>query len=64
MSVSQPNLLEVLRRSLILIIQAAPTEVRLLIFVTLISGISPVIALFLNKIIIDKVALLLQQMRG
>ena len=61
MSVSQPTLLEVLRRSLILIIQAAPTEVRLLIFVTLISGISPVIALFLNKIIIDKVSFLIQQ---
>ncbi len=61
MSVSQPNLIQVLRRSLTLIIQAAPTELRLLTFVTLISGISPVIALFFNKIIIDKVALLLQQ---
>ena len=61
MSVSQPKLIEVLRRSLTLIIQAAPTELRLLTFVTLISGISPVIALFFNKIIIDKAALLLQQ---
>lgn len=61
MSVSQLNLIEVLRRSLMLIIQAAPTELRLLTFVTLISGISPVVTLFFNKVIIDNVALLLQQ---
>ncbi|MDJ0660341.1 MAG: ABC transporter ATP-binding protein [Crocosphaera sp.] len=61
MSVSQPTLPEVLRRSLTLIVQAAPNELRLLTFVTLVSGISPVTALFFNKIIIDNVALLLKQ---
>lgn len=61
MSVSQPKPIQVVKRSLAIIIQAAPAELRLLIFVTLISGISPVIALIFNKIIIDQVASFIQQ---
>ncbi|MEA5535557.1 ABC transporter ATP-binding protein [Crocosphaera sp. XPORK-15E] len=61
MPVSQPKPVQVLRRSLTLIIQAAPSELRLLTLVTLISGVGPVIALFLNKIIIDHAAILIQQ---
>ncbi len=49
------------RRSLVLVIQAAPTELRYLILLTLISGAGSPIALFLNKIIIDEASCLLKQ---
>ncbi|WP_214662795.1 ABC transporter ATP-binding protein [Amazonocrinis nigriterrae] len=42
-----------------MVIQSAPTELRTLIFLTLISGSSPAISLFLNKIIIDRISHLL-----
>ncbi|MGK7948384.1 MAG: ABC transporter ATP-binding protein [Xenococcaceae cyanobacterium] len=47
------------RRSLVLVIQAAPTELRYLILLTLISGAGSPIALFLNKTIIDETSRLL-----
>ncbi len=49
------------RRSLVLVIQAAPIELRYLILLTLISGAGSPIALFLNKIIIDEASRLLRQ---
>ncbi|ELS05033.1 ABC-type bacteriocin/lantibiotic exporter with N-terminal double-glycine peptidase domain, partial [Xenococcus sp. PCC 7305] len=49
------------RRSLKLVIQGAPTELRYLVFLTLISGAGSPIALFLNKIIIDEASRLLGQ---
>jgi ATP-binding cassette subfamily B protein len=48
-------------RSLTLVIQAAPTELRYLILLTLISGAGSPVALFLNKIIIDEASRLLRQ---
>lgn len=48
-------------RSLGMIIQAAPWELRLLILLTLISGAGPSITLFLNKIIIDRASVLIGQ---
>ncbi|MBU7586353.1 MAG: ABC transporter ATP-binding protein [Nostoc sp. TH1S01] len=59
MQPSQPSLFQTFRRSLLLVIQSAPTELRTLIFLTLISGSSPAISLFLNKIIIDQISHLL-----
>jgi ATP-binding cassette subfamily B protein len=53
---SQPSLFQTFRHSLLLVIQSAPTELRTLIFLTLISGFSPAISLFLNKIIIDQIS--------
>ena len=49
------------RRSLTLVIRAAPVELRYLILLTLISGAGSPIALFLNKIIIDETSRLLGQ---
>ncbi len=49
------------RRSLILVIQAAPIELRYLVLITLISGAGSPVALFLNKIIIDEASRLLGQ---
>ena len=49
------------RRSLVLVIQAAPTELRYLILPTLISGAGSPVALFLNKIIIDEASRLIGQ---
>ncbi|MBD2344394.1 ABC transporter ATP-binding protein [Anabaena subtropica] len=59
MQPSQPSLLQTFRRSLLLVIQSASTELRTLILLTLISGFSPAISLFLNKIIIDQISHLL-----
>jgi ATP-binding cassette, subfamily B, bacterial len=56
---SQPSLFQTFRRSLLLVIQSASTELHTLIFLTLISGSSPAISLFLNKIIIDQISHLL-----
>lgn len=56
MQPSEPSLFQTFRRSLLLVIQSAPTELRTLIFLTLISGSSPAISLFLNKIIIDQIS--------
>ena len=47
------------RRSLALVMQAAPTELRYLVLLTLISGAGSPVALFLNKIIIDEASRLL-----
>ncbi len=59
MQPSELSLLQTFRRSLMLVIQSAPTELRTLIFLTLISGSSPAISLFFNKIIIDQISHLL-----
>ena len=55
------SLFQAFRRSLVLVIQAAPKELRHLTLITLISGAGSPIALFLNKIIIDEVSRLLGQ---
>ncbi|QHG14902.1 ABC transporter ATP-binding protein [Nostoc sp. ATCC 53789] len=59
MQLSELSLFQTFRRSLQLVIQSATTELRTLIFLTLISGSSPAISLFLNKIIIDQISHLL-----
>ena len=48
-----------LGRSISMVIEAAPSELRILTLLTLISGTTPAIVLFLNKVIIDQVSLLL-----
>ena len=53
--------LQTFRRSLVMVIQAAPKELRHLILLTLIGGAGPPVALFLNKIIIDEASRLLGQ---
>ena len=55
------SLFQAFRRSLTLVIQAAPIELRYLILLTLISGAGSPVALFLNKIIIDEASRLLGQ---
>jgi ATP-binding cassette, subfamily B, bacterial len=52
---------ESLRRSLGLIIQAAPLEIRNLTLLNIIGGAAPSAVLFLDKIIIDEVSRLLSQ---
>ncbi|MEM6717035.1 MAG: ABC transporter ATP-binding protein, partial [Cyanobacteria bacterium P01_C01_bin.147] len=52
-----------LRRSLRLVAQAAPQELRRLAYINLITGIGPSISLLLSKIVIDEVTALLQQER-
>ena len=53
------SLFQALRRSLKLVFQAAPKELRLLTVITLVSGVGSPLALFLNKIIIDEASRLL-----
>ena len=55
------NLFQAFRRSLVLVIKAAPIELRYLILLTLIIGAGSPIALFLNKIIFDEASRLLGQ---
>lgn len=55
------SLFQAFRRSLVLVIQAAPNELRYLVLLSLISGAGSPIALFLNKIIIDEASRLLGQ---
>ncbi|MEG4959312.1 MULTISPECIES: ABC transporter ATP-binding protein [unclassified Microcoleus] len=52
---------QALRRSLGLIIKAAPIELRNLILLNIISGAAPSAVLFLDKLIIDEVSRLLSQ---
>ncbi|MEG4987432.1 ABC transporter ATP-binding protein [Microcoleus sp. BR0-C5] len=52
---------QALRRSLSLIIKAAPIELRNLILLNIISGAAPSAVLFLDKLIIDEVSRLLSQ---
>ncbi|MEG3978741.1 ABC transporter ATP-binding protein, partial [Microcoleus sp. herbarium8] len=52
---------QALRRSLGLIIKAAPIELRNLILLNIIRGAAPSVVLFLNKLIIDEVSRLLSQ---
>ena len=61
MQLLQLTTFESLRRSLGLIIQAAPTEIRNLIWLNIIAGAAPSAVLFLDKIIIDEVSRLLSQ---
>jgi ATP-binding cassette subfamily B protein len=64
MTIVQPTQItsfQALRRSLRLIIQAAPTELRNLILLNIISGAAPSAVLFLDKLIIDEVSRLLAQ---
>jgi ATP-binding cassette subfamily B protein len=53
------SLLATFQRSFKMVWQAAPTELRSLIILTLISGAGPAATLFLNKLIIDEAAHLL-----
>lgn len=53
------TLLQAFHRSLVLVLEAAPSEIFPLVLLTLISGVSPSLSLFLNKLIIDEVANLL-----
>ena len=55
------SLFQAFRRSLVLVLQAAPIELRYLTLITLVSGAGSPIALFLNKIIIDEASRLLGQ---
>ena len=55
------SLFQAFRRSLVLVIQAAPIELRYLTILSLVSGAGSPIALFLNKIIIDEASRLLGQ---
>ncbi len=50
---------QVFWRSILMLIQAAPKEIRSLTLLTLLGGISPPLVLFFNKIIIDEVSHLL-----
>lgn len=52
---------QALRRSIWLVIQAAPRELRNLALLTLISGSGPSVVLFLNKVAIDEVSRLLAE---
>lgn len=61
MQLLQLTTFQSLRRSLGLIIQAAPTEIRHLILLNIIAGAAPSAVLFLDKIIIDEVSRLLSQ---
>jgi ATP-binding cassette, subfamily B, bacterial len=53
--------IEALRRSLWMVIQAAPLELRNLALVNLVTGVGPSLSLFLGKIIIDEISRLLRQ---
>ncbi|WP_228057486.1 ABC transporter ATP-binding protein [Tychonema sp. LEGE 07203] len=57
----QITTVQALRRSLGLIIKAAPIELRNLILLNIIRGAAPSAVLFLNKLIIDEVSRLLSQ---
>ncbi|MEG4455267.1 ABC transporter ATP-binding protein [Microcoleus sp. N9_A1] len=57
----QITTVQALRRSLGLIIKAAPIELRNLILLNIIRGAAPSVVLFLNKLIIDEVSRLLSQ---
>jgi ATP-binding cassette subfamily B protein len=61
MQLIQITTFQALRRSLGLIIQAAPIELRNLIILNIIRGAAPSGVLFLNKLIIDEVSRLLSQ---
>lgn len=53
--------LQALRRSLWMVFQAAPLELRNLALINLITGIGPSIGLFLSKVVIDEASRLLKQ---
>jgi ATP-binding cassette, subfamily B, bacterial len=61
MEPTQITTFQALRRSLRLLIQAAPIETRNLILLNIISGAAPSAVLFLDKLIIDEVSRLLLQ---
>ncbi|WP_225875243.1 hypothetical protein [[Limnothrix rosea] IAM M-220] len=50
---------ETLRRSLLMVLRAAPKELSRLIFFNLINGVGPSVSLFLSKIVIDEATVLL-----
>jgi ATP-binding cassette, subfamily B, bacterial len=52
---------EALRRSLWMVVQAAPRELRNLALINLVTGFGPSISLFLGKLVIDEVSRLLAQ---
>ena len=51
---------QALRRSLWMVVQAAPLELRNLALINLITGVGPSISLFLGKLVIDEVSGLLK----
>ncbi|MFM7424110.1 MAG: ABC transporter ATP-binding protein [Elainella sp.] len=53
--------IEALRRSLWMVVQAAPLELRNLALVNLITGVGPSLSLFLGKVVIDEISRLLRQ---
>lgn len=53
--------IEALRRSLWMVVQAAPLELRNLALVNLVTGVGPSLSLFLGKIVIDEISRLLRQ---
>jgi ATP-binding cassette subfamily B protein len=57
----QLSLFQAFRRSVAIVFQAAPNELRSLTILTLISGAGPAVVLWLNKIIIDEASRLLAQ---
>ena len=50
---------ETFRRSLGMVLEAAPQELRRLIFFNLVNGVGPSLSLFLSKIVIDEATILL-----
>jgi ATP-binding cassette subfamily B protein len=55
------SVFQVFLRSLVIVMQAAPNELRSLIILSIIGGVGSPVALFLNKIIIDTASRLLTQ---
>ncbi|PSN13033.1 ABC transporter ATP-binding protein, partial [filamentous cyanobacterium CCP5] len=52
---------EALRRSVRMVIQAAPAELRNIALLNLLTGIGPSVSLFLGKIVIDEASRLTDQ---
>lgn len=59
MTLLKLSLYQAFRRSVVMVFQAAPTELHNLTLLTLISSAGPAVVLFLNKIIIDEASRLL-----
>lgn len=61
MQLIQLTFFQAFRRSVVMVFQAAPIELRHLLVLTLINGAGPAAVLFLNKLIIDEASRLLRQ---
>jgi len=59
MQILEISPLQAFRRSVVTVMQVVPTELRYVTILTLLSGASPAIAIWLNKTIIDEITQLL-----